>query len=86
MFNSDLPVHIYADSSNYMAGAVIMQQHPDGNKVVEYGSSSLRGHQRLWTIFEKESLALKKWRININGRTDVIVFTDHSALCYAYPS
>jgi hypothetical protein len=62
-----------------------MQPHPDGEKVVENARSSLRGHQRQWTISEKESFAilfaLKKWRIYIHGRTDVIVFTDHSSLC-----
>jgi hypothetical protein len=82
MFNSDLLVHIYADSSYYMAGAVIRQQHPDENEAVEYASSSLRGHQRRWTISEKESFAilfaLKKWRIYINGSTDQLIFKDHN--------
>jgi hypothetical protein len=60
MFNSELPVHIYADASNYTVGVVIviMQPHPDGEKVVEYASSTLRGHQRQWTISEKESFAI----------------------------
>jgi hypothetical protein len=52
---------------------------------VEYASSSLKNHQRNWTISEKESFSilfpLKNWRIYIHGRTDVIAFTDRSALC-----
>jgi hypothetical protein len=74
MVDINKPVHVFADASNDCIGGVLMQEYPEGKRVVEYASQSLRGFQRNWAISKKEAYSLlwclKKWRIYIYGRND----------------
>jgi hypothetical protein len=85
MFDVNRPIHLFCDASDNCVGAVLMREYPEGKRVVEYASNSLRNFQRHWSVSGKESyailFALRKWRIYIHGRTDVTCWTDHIALC-----
>ena len=67
-------------------GAVLMQQWPEDNKyrVIAYASRSLRDHERNYSAFMLELLAvhfgIKKFHHYIYGGKTFTVFTDHKPL------
>jgi hypothetical protein len=59
----DLPLCITSDSSNYAISCVLFQpqslgQLPDPHNIVQIYSCSLKKHQKSWSIYRKEALAL----------------------------
>ena len=82
--NWQLPFEVICDASDLAIGAVLEQR---GGKpyVVYYASKTLNEAQRNYTTTEKEMLAvvyaLDKFRAYLVG-SDIIIFTDHSALKY----
>ena len=82
--NWQLPFEVICDASDLAIGAVLGQREDGKPYVVYYARKTLNEAQRNYTTIEKELLAvvvyaLDKFRAYLVG-SDVIMFTDHSAL------
>lgn len=79
----DIPFCIQTDASNFGLGAVLTQNHKDGERVISYISRSLNKNERKFTTTEKECLAvvwaIEKFRPYVEG-THFSVITDHFSL------
>lgn len=77
------PFTIQTDASDYGLGAVLSQDHPDGEKVISFISRSLVAGERKFSTTEKECLAvlwaIEKFRPYVEA-THFTVITDHFAL------
>ena len=73
------------DVSGEGLGAVLLQAHDEGEKVVAYASRSLLEHEQKWTATELEAAALiralETFRPYIDG-VHVTIRTDHAPLKY----
>ena len=80
-----LPFEVMCDTSDLAIGAVLGQREGGKPYVVYYASKTLNEAQRNYTTTEKELLvvvyALDKFQAYLVG-SDIIIFTDHSALKY----
>ena len=80
-----LPLEVMCEASDLAIGAVLGQREGEKPYVVYYASKTLNEAQRNYTTIEKELLtvvyALDKIRAYFVG-SDIIIFTDHSALKY----
>ena len=80
-----LPFEVMCDASDLAVGAVLGQRVEGKSYVVYYASKTLNEAQRNYTTTEKELLAvvyaLDKFRTYLIG-SDIVIFTDHSALKY----
>ncbi|XP_074299019.1 uncharacterized protein LOC141630026 [Silene latifolia] len=80
-----LPFEIMCDASDYALGAVSSQENGRASHVIHNASMTLNEAQRNYTTTEKELLAivfaLEKFRSYLLG-TNVVVFSDHAALCH----
>ena len=83
--NWKLPFKVMCDVSDLSIGAVLKQRDKGKPYVVYYARKTLNEAQRNYTTTEKELLAvvyaLDKFRAYLVG-SDIIIFTDHSALKY----
>ena len=83
--NWQLPFELMCDASDLAIGAVLGQREEGKPYVVYYASKTLNETQRNYTTTKKELLAvvyaLDKFRAYLVG-SDIIIFTDHSALNY----
>ena len=83
--NWKLPFEVMCDTSDMAIGVVLGQREGGKPYVVYYASKTLNEAQRNYKTTEKELLvvvyALDKFRAYLVG-SDIIVFTDHSALKY----
>ena len=83
--NWKLPFEVMCDASDLAIGVVLGQREEGKPYVVYYASKTLNETQRNHTTIEKELLvvvyALDKFRPYLVG-SDIIIFTDHSALKY----
>ena len=83
--NWQFPFEVMCDASDLAIGAVLGQREDGKPYVVYYASKTLNEAQRNYTTTEKELLAvvyaLDKFRVDLVG-SDIIIFTDHSALKY----
>ena len=83
--NWQLPFEVMCDASDLSNGAVLRKREGGKPYVVYYASKTLNKAQRNYTTTEKELLAvvyaLDKFRAYL-VRSDIIIFTDHSALKY----
>ena len=83
--NWKLPFEVMCDASDLAIGAVLRQREEGKPYVVYYVSKTLNEAHRNYSITEKELLAvvyaLEKFRAYLVG-SDIIIFTDHSALKY----
>ena len=83
--NWQLPFEVMCDASDMAIGAVLGQREGGKPYVVYYASKTLNEAQRNYTTTEKELLALvyalDKFQVYLVG-SDIIVFTNHSALKY----
>ena len=83
--NWKLPFEVMCDVSDLAIGAVLRQREEGKPYVVYYASKTLNEARRNYTTTKKELLevvyALEKFRDYLVG-SDIIIFTDHSALKY----
>ena len=83
--NWQLPFEVMCDASDLAVGAVLGQRVEGKSYVVYYARKTLNEAQRNYTTTKKELLAvvyaLDKFRAYLIG-SDIIIFTDHSALKY----
>ena len=83
--NWQLPLEVMCDESDLSIGVVLGQREDGKAHVVYYASKTLNEAQRNYTTTEKELLAvvyaLNKFLAYLVG-SDIIIFTDHSALKY----
>ena len=83
--NWKLPFEVMCDANDLAIGVVLGQREEGKPYVVCYASKTLNETQRNHTTIEKELLvvvyALDKFRAYLVG-SDIIIFTDHSALKY----
>ena len=83
--NWKLPSEVMFDASDLAIGAILGQREEGKPYVVYCASKTLNEAQRNYTTIEKELLAvvyaLDKFRAYL-VRSDIIIFTDHSALKY----
>ena len=83
--NWQLPFEVMCDASDLAIGVVLGQREDGKPHVVYYASKTLNETQRNYTTTEKELLAvvyaLDKFRAYLVG-SDIVIFTDHSALKY----
>ena len=83
--NWQLPFEIMCDASDLAIGVVVGQREEEKPYVVYYASKTLNEAQRNYTTNEKELLAvvytLNKFHAYLVG-SDIIIFTNHSALKY----
>ena len=74
------------DGSGEGLGAVLLQAHDGGEKVVAYASRSLLEHEKKWTATELEAVpliwALETFRPYIDGVVHVTFRTEHEPLEY----
>ena len=74
---------IHAHASNYSVGAVLTQEHEDGEHPIVYISKVLSPAERNYSTTDREMLAIlfaiRKWRCYIEGY-HFIVKSDHMAL------
>jgi len=79
------PFKLETDASNIGTGAVLIQQLPDGDKVIGYYSYCLKPNERKWSTTEREAyaalLGMRNFRHLISGCHFTLV-TDHIALRY----
>ena len=73
------------DGSRKGFGAVLLQAHDVGEKMIGYASRSLPEHEKKWAATELEAAALiwalETFRLYING-VHVTIRTDHAPLEY----
>ena len=83
--NWQLLFEVMCDANDLVVEAVLGQRAEGKPYVVYYASKTLNEAQRNYTTTEKELLvvvyALDKFRAYLIG-SDIIIFTDHSALKY----
>ena len=83
-FNSDLPIVLECDASQYGIGAVISHRFPNGvNRPIVYASRSLSPAEKNYSWIEKEGLAIvlgvTKFYMYLYGKK-FILYTDHKPL------
>ena len=77
------PYNLYTDASQKAIGAVLTQEFPEGERVIQYVSKQLSVGQRKWATIEREAYAIvyavNKLRHFLLGMP-FTVFTDHKPL------
>jgi hypothetical protein len=85
--NMNLPFTLTTDASGYAVGAVLSQDHGQGQQPIAYMSKKMLPAERRYAVHEQELLAivraLKEWRCYLHGSAHPIhVITDHMSLKY----
>ena len=79
----NLPYKLYTDASLYAVGAVLTQEFPEGERVIQYLSKQLTPGQQKWPVIEREAYAIifavNKLRHFLLG-SKFTIFTDHKPL------
>ena len=52
------PYKLYTDASNYAVGGVLMQDFPEGPRIIQYVSKQLSDGQKKWPTIEREAYAI----------------------------
>ena len=77
------PFRLYTDASLYAVGAVLTQDFPEGERVIQYLSKQLTVGQQKWPTIEREAYAIihavNKMRHFLLGHR-FTVYTDHKPL------
>jgi len=84
-FDPTLPTMMDCDASGTGIGAVLLQEHPEGERVVAYFSRCLSSQERNYCVTRRELLAileaLRVWKHYAHGQK-VKIRTDHSSLMW----
>ena len=79
------PFTVTTDASDFAIGAVLSQDHGQGEQPVAYESRKLSSAEQNYPVHEKELLAIvhaiKLWRIYLEGQKFAVI-TDHASLEY----
>jgi len=86
LYNHNYKCHLFVDASQLGLGAVLKQEHPDGNLYpISFHSRTLRPYEENYSITELECLAIidsiDKYSYYLHGNKFTI-HTDHAALCW----
>ena len=85
IYDPTLPIMLKTDASADSVGAVLVQVHAEGERVVAYASSALTKQQVRWSTSEKECWAvvwaIRTFRHYLDGQAFKVV-TDHHSLCW----
>lgn len=83
----DLPFVIETDASQLAVGAALLQDHPEGRRIIAYFSKKLSSTQRKYAATEKECLAVllavENFRHYIEG-TSFKVITDAKSITWLF--
>ena len=78
-----LPYKLYTDASQYSVGAILTQDFPEGERVIQFVSHQLSDSQKKWSTIERETysiiFAIGKLRPYLFG-SKFTVYTDHQPL------
>lgn len=83
LFDSEIPISIHTDVSEVAAGAVLVQNHSDGDKIIAYYSKKLTASESNFFISERELfaviLSLREWSVYVRASKfkPVNIYTDH---------
>ncbi|GJP34398.1 hypothetical protein CLOM_g18845 [Closterium sp. NIES-68] len=79
------PFEVLTEASDFVIGAILLQDFGDGLQPIAYESRKLQAAKRNYPVHDKEMLAIvhafKVWRCYLTG-ADVTVRTDHKSLQY----
>lgn len=83
----DLPFVIETDASQLAVGAALLQDHPEGKRIIAYYSKKLSSTQRKYAATEKECLAvllaIENFRHYVEG-TNFKVITDAKSITWLF--
>ena len=83
------PYKVFTDASNSAIGSALVQNFPEGERVIQYLSHQLNETQQRWPIIEKEAYAIvysiDKFRHYLKG-CKFTVMTDHKPLKHLFTS
>lgn len=83
----DLPFTIETDASQLAVGAALLQEHPEGKRIIAYFSKKLSSTQRKYAATEKECLAVllavENFRHYVEG-TSFTVITDAKSITWLF--
>ena len=86
-YDKDRKTKVIVDASPLGLGAVLVQQHPEGDRVVAYASRSLTDVEKRYSQTEKESLAIvwgcEHFNLYLLGKEFQLI-TDHRPLEFIY--
>ncbi|UYV82299.1 hypothetical protein LAZ67_21001652 [Cordylochernes scorpioides] len=85
--NSELPLSLCTDASNWAIGAVLQQYENEAWKPIAFFSKKLNESQKNYSTYDRELLSIymsiKHFKYMLEGRTFKI-FTDHKPLVFAF--
>ncbi|UYV77645.1 hypothetical protein LAZ67_15001806, partial [Cordylochernes scorpioides] len=85
--NSELPLSLCTDASNWAIGAVLQQYEKEAWKPIALFSKKLNESQKNYSTYDRELLSIymsiKHFKYMLEGRTFKI-FTDHKPLVFAF--
>ncbi|UYV73731.1 hypothetical protein LAZ67_11000573, partial [Cordylochernes scorpioides] len=85
--NSELPLSLCTDASNWAIGAVLQQYENETCKPIAFFSKKLNESQKNYSTYDRELLSIymsiKHFKYMLEGRTFKI-FTDHKPLVFAF--
>ncbi|UYV84724.1 hypothetical protein LAZ67_X003220 [Cordylochernes scorpioides] len=85
--NSELPLSLCTDASNWAIGAVLQQYENETWKPIAFFSKKLNESQKNYSTYDRELLSIymsiKHFKYMLEGRTFKI-FTDHKPLVFAF--
>lgn len=83
----DIPFIIETDASQLAVGAALLQEHPEGKRIVAYYSKKLTSTQRKYAATEKECLAVllavENFRHYVEGTTFTVI-TDAKSITWLF--
>ena len=86
IFDTNKPIVIETDASDYAIGACLTQEHDGKKHPIAYYSRQMSPAEQNYDIHDKELLAivaaLRHWRVYCEGATGITVLSDHKNLTF----